>query len=39
MQLEHDDLKKDSQVSKDTFENEINKEHDKKEIPERFTNY
>ena len=30
MQLEHDDLKKDSQVPKDTFENEIDK-NDKKE--------
>ena len=38
-QLEHNDLEKDSQVSKDTFENEINKEYDKKEIPKRFTSY
>ena len=27
---EHNDLKKDSQISKDTFKDEINKENDKK---------
>ena len=31
---EHNDLKKDSQISKDTFKDEINKENDKKDSNE-----
>ena len=30
--IEHNDLKKDSQVSNDAFENEINKKNDKKDL-------
>ena len=30
--IEHNDLKKDSQVTNDAFENEINKKNEKKEL-------
>ena len=37
LKSEHDDLKEDSQVSKDTFEDEINKENDKKDSKKEST--